>query len=161
MLGASPFSERGTKIDMDAVDKKIINALQENARATISDISNKVSLTLRAVSERLKKLEASGIIKQYTAIINPAHMNKNIEALIMLRFDSIQQEEEFKAYANTEADIQGCVMISGIFNYCIKVFTENTESLDSLVERIKEKGASRVDVSIVLSDVLGKPFQLA
>ena len=146
---------------MDKIDKIIINMLQENARATISDISNKVSLTLPAVSERLKKLETSGIIKQYTAIINPIYMNKNIEALIMLSFDSIQQEEEFKAYANTEVDIQGCVMISGIFNYCIKVFTENTESLDSLVERIKEKGASRVDVSIVLSDVLGKPLQLA
>ena len=146
---------------MDIIDKMIINMLQENARVTISEMSKKISVSLPAISDRVKKLEASGIIKQYTAIINPAHMNKNIEALIMLRFDSIQQEEEFKAYANTEVDIQGGVMISGIFNYCIKVFTENTESLDSLVERIKEKGASRVDVSIVLSDVLGKPLQLA
>ena len=146
---------------MDIIDKMIINMLQENARVTISEMSKKISVSLPAISDRVKKLEASGIIDKYTAIINPKYMNKNIEALIMIRFDNIKDDAGFREYAKTEIEIQECVVMTGIFNYCIKVFTENTESLDSLVERIKEKGASRVDVSIVLSDVLEKPLQLA
>ncbi len=50
---------------MDIIDKMIINMLQENARVTISEMSKKISLSLPAISDRVKKLEASGIIKQY------------------------------------------------------------------------------------------------
>ena len=49
---------------MDLIDIKILEVLQENARVSISDLSKKVNLSLSAVSERLKKLENSKIIKQ-------------------------------------------------------------------------------------------------
>ncbi|KHM51366.1 transcriptional regulator [Anaerovibrio lipolyticus] len=142
---------------MDKIDKIIINMLQENARATISEISSKVSLSMPAISERVKKLEASGIIDKYAAIINPKYMNKNIEALIMIRFDNIKDEDGFREYAKTEIEIQECVVMTGIFNYCIKVITENTETLEALVAKIKEKGANKLDVSLVLSTVVHKP----
>ena len=48
---------------MDDIDKKILKRLQENARVTISVLSSEISLSMPAISERLKKLEASGVIK--------------------------------------------------------------------------------------------------
>lgn len=69
---ASPYYIESGDFYMDKIDKIIINMLQENARATISDISGKVSMTLPAVSDRIKKLEASGIIKQYGSFSAPS-----------------------------------------------------------------------------------------
>ena len=60
---------------MDSIDTKILEALQENSRISISDLSKKVNLSLSAVSERLKKLEASNIIEKYTVILN-SHRRK-------------------------------------------------------------------------------------
>lgn len=49
---------------MDTIDSKILEVLQENSRVSISDLSKQVNLSLSAVSERLKKLEASSIIEK-------------------------------------------------------------------------------------------------
>ena len=49
---------------MDEIDSRILDALKENGRATASEISKKVSLSIPAVAERIRKLEQSGIIQQ-------------------------------------------------------------------------------------------------
>ena len=73
---------------MDDIDKKILKRLQENARVTISVLSSEISLSMPAISERLKKLEASGVIKQYTAILNPELVDKQLMALVFLSFNN-------------------------------------------------------------------------
>ncbi len=55
---------------MDNIDLKILNLLQKNARITVSEIGNLINLSVPACSERLKKLEQSGVIKQYTTILD-------------------------------------------------------------------------------------------
>jgi Lrp/AsnC family leucine-responsive transcriptional regulator len=55
---------------MDQIDKKILEILQHNSRATSSDISKEVSLSLPAVSDRIRKLEEAGVIVQYTLKID-------------------------------------------------------------------------------------------
>ena len=55
---------------MDTIDSKILEVLQENSRVSISDLSKQVNLSLSAVSERLKKLEASSIIEKFTVILD-------------------------------------------------------------------------------------------
>lgn len=54
---------------MDATDKKILELLQTNGRITVKEITQTISLTAPAVSERIKRLEKDGIIEGYTAII--------------------------------------------------------------------------------------------
>ena len=69
---------------MDDIDKKILRKLQENARVTISELSSEIALSMPAISERLKKLENSGVIRQYAAILDPMKLNKHLMALIFL-----------------------------------------------------------------------------
>ncbi|MEG1267667.1 MAG: AsnC family transcriptional regulator, partial [Oscillospiraceae bacterium] len=55
---------------MDSTDKKILNRLRINARESASGLAQKVNLSVSAVIERIKKLENSGIIKQYTTVLD-------------------------------------------------------------------------------------------
>ena len=55
---------------LDAIDLKIIEELKKNARAPLKEISARVSLSVPAVGERIRKIEKKGYIKQYTAILN-------------------------------------------------------------------------------------------
>ena len=90
---------------MDDIDKKILKNLQKNARMTISDLSSQVSLSMPAISERLKKLEASGVIKQYTVILDPAMLNKHLMALMFLRFDNPTHSDSFAEFVKNEAEM--------------------------------------------------------
>ena len=65
---------------MDDIDVKILSALRENARATASEIGAAIGMSVSAVIERIKKLEANGVIAQYTAIIDQKNVNKDILA---------------------------------------------------------------------------------
>ena len=118
---------------MDAIDRKILHKLQENARATLSDLSGEAALSIPAVSERLKKLEASGVIRQYTTILDPAMLNKHLMALMFLRFDSPKHGDRFSDFVRNEPEIKECYYITGDFDYSLKIVTENTGTLEKLL----------------------------
>ncbi|MBO6246401.1 MAG: Lrp/AsnC family transcriptional regulator [Anaerovibrio sp.] len=143
---------------MDKIDKQILKRLQENARVTISVLSSEISLSMPAISERLKKLEASGVIKQYTAILNPELMDKNLTALVNLGFDNPSKADAFKQFVLNEADIKECFYITGDFDYCLKVVTHNTQTLENLLTRIKEQaGVTKTQTIVVLSSIVDRP----
>ncbi len=142
---------------MDKIDKIIIYMLQENARATISEMSSKVSLSMPAISERVKKLEASGIIDKYTAIINPKKVNKGLSAMVYASFCDVEREKDFSDFVQNEGAITECHFITGPFQYCMKVFTESPAALQELTWRIREMGATKTDVMLLLSTVVERP----
>ena len=63
---------------MDAIDINILKLLKENSRISASEISSKINLSIPAVSDRLRKLDASGVIEKYTVIISNKKMNNNV-----------------------------------------------------------------------------------
>ncbi len=146
---------------MDDIDRKILRKLQENARATLSDLSGEVALSIPAVSERLKKLEASGVILRYTAILNPAMLNKHLMALMFLRFDSPKHGDRFAGFVQKEPEIKECYYITGDFDYSLKIVTENTGALEKLLTRIKNvPGVVKTQTIIILSTITDSPSVL-
>lgn len=146
---------------MDDIDRKIIRKLQENARATLSDLSGEAALSIPAVSERLKKLESSGVILRYTAILNPAMLNKHLMALIFLRFDSPKHGDVFSAFVRKEPEIKECYYITGDFDYSLKIVTETTATLEKLLTRIKNvPGVVKTQTIVILSTITDSPSVL-
>ena len=144
--------------NMDDIDRKILKKLQRNARVTISDLSSEIALSMPAISERLKKLEASGVIKQYTAILEPAMLNKHLMALIFLRFDNPSHGDRFADFVKNEGDIKECFYITGEFDYSLKILTENTQSLEKLLTRIKNQpGIVKTQTIVILSTITDSP----
>ncbi|MBQ2047466.1 MAG: Lrp/AsnC family transcriptional regulator [Schwartzia sp.] len=143
---------------MDDIDKKILKLLSANARATLSELAGEIALSLPAISERLKKLEASGVIRQYTTILDPAKLNKHLMALMFLRFDNPKHGDRFAELSKAEPEIKECYYITGDFDYSLKILTENTGTLEKLLTRIENApGVVKTQTIVILSTITDSP----
>lgn len=139
---------------MDAIDVKIIRLLQKNARVTASEISNEINMSVPAVSERLKKLEASGIIQQYTAIVNPRKLKKDLTAIMFISLERPKYAEKFADAIKLEDEVLECHYLAGDYDYSLKIITENTYTLQNLINRIKSvQGVQKTKTTVILSTV--------
>ncbi len=137
---------------MDDLDVKMIKLLQQNARVTASDIADNVKLSVPAVSERLKKLETSGVIKQYTAIVNPEYFDKTLMAIVFISLDRPRFADAFAEFVKSQDDILECHYLAGDFDYALKVATENTSTLQVLLNHIKSvQGVQKTRTTVILS----------
>lgn len=137
---------------MDNMDVKILKLLQGNARITASDIAAGVNLSVPAVSERLKKLESSGIISQYTAIINPAYLKKELTAIMFVSLERPKFTDKFTEFINGEEEILECHYLAGDYDYALKIITQNTGTLETLLNKLKSlQGVQKTRTIVVLS----------
>ena len=143
---------------MDATDKRILKRLQENARVTVSVLSQEISLSMPAISERLKKLENTGVIQQYTAILNPALVDKHLMAFIYISFDNPSNGDRFREFIASEMDVKECFYITGDYDYALKIITKSTKTLEKLLTRIKNQhGIVKTETIVVLSTITDRP----
>lgn len=139
---------------IDSIDVKILEALQANGRISISDLSKKVNLSLSAVSERLKKLETTNIIEQYTAIISPQAMEKDLSVLMFVSLESTTGTavKELQLFVDNADEILECHHITGEYDYALKITTKNTETLEKLMSTIKSiSGVRHCQTNVILS----------
>ncbi len=143
--------EREGVITIDELDIKILRLLKENAKIPASEISNQINLSVSAVGERLKKLEKSGVVKQYTTILNPNLLKKDLTALMFISLERPQVSEAFLKYVKQEEEIMDCYYLAGDYDYMVKIATENTTSLERLLNRIKSiSGIIKTNTIVVL-----------
>lgn len=139
---------------MDDIDVKILSALRENARATASEIGAAIGMSVSAVIERIKKLEANGVIAQYTAIIDQKNVNKDITAFISVTLEHPKYNDGFIDFVGGTYDVLEAHYLAGDADYLIKVVTDTTTTLEHLLREIKcIPGVARTCTSMVLSTV--------
>lgn len=139
---------------MDITDIKILELLQANSRISISEISKKVNMSLSAVSERLKKLESTDIIKQYTVILNSEYLGKELSVIMNLCLEQAGPTEDFFEFIKSEHEILECHYITGDYDYSLKIVTKNTASLERLMNKIKSyPGIKRSQTNVILSSI--------
>ncbi|QXE17433.1 Lrp/AsnC family transcriptional regulator [Clostridium sp. 001] len=139
---------------MDAIDVNILKLLKENSRISASEISSKINLSIPAVSDRLKKLDASGVIEKYTIIISNKKMNKNITVIMFVSLKNPNFTEKFVEFVQNENEIIECHYLTGDFDYALKIVTEDTETLEKILNEIKLiKGVLRTKTIVTLSTI--------
>lgn len=139
---------------MDITDIKILEFLRENSRMNASLIGEKINLSVSAVIERIKKLEASGIIKQYTTILDTKLLGKDTTAFISVRLETPKCNERFIDIVTKHPEIVECHYLTGDFDYLLKVITASTESLGLVLNQIKSiDGVLLTKTVVVLSTV--------
>lgn len=138
---------------MDAIDYEILTCLKENARENATNIGAKINLSTSAVIERIKKLENSGLIKQYTAIINQSILGRDLNAFITVRLEHPKHYENFVNSVKENIYITECYYIAGDFDFILKVVTDQRKSLEQILNYIKSiEGVSFTRTSVVLSE---------
>jgi len=136
---------------MDNTDIKILNCLRENARMSSSLIGERINMSVSAVIERIKKLEQSGVIKCYPVILNPEALGKEMVVFIFVNLEHPRYNDLFIESINQNREIIECYMITGDFDFLIKVITNSTKSLERILDGIKRiKGVSLTRTLVVL-----------
>ena len=102
------------KKELDHFDHKIIRALTDDARISITKLSSIVHLSRNATSYRIKKLETIGVIKGYTTILNnELDDDKSVVASIMVYRKNRMRNNEVIEYANKVPEVKSCYIVSG------------------------------------------------
>lgn len=115
---------------LDEKDLAILRLLQHNARITVKEISEKIHLSTTPVHERIKRMEASGIIKQYATLVDHAKVKKG---LMVICYVSLKQHNKaagakFIKTIHSLNEVVECYNISGEFDFMLKVVAENMDA---------------------------------
>ncbi|NDW03935.1 Lrp/AsnC family transcriptional regulator [Jiella pacifica] len=108
---------------LDAIDRKILEALVINARISIAELSKKVGLSKTPVSLRIKRMEDIGLITGYRAILSPLKLGLQHVTYVEVRVSDTRQKalEAFNAAVRLIPEVEECYMIAGGFDYQIKL----------------------------------------
>jgi Lrp/AsnC family transcriptional regulator, leucine-responsive regulatory protein len=136
---------------LDARDTEIVAALQEDARATYADIGARVGLSASSVHDRVRKLEAAGVIAAYRAVIRPDAVGLAVTALIAVTPLDPQQPDDLPQRFAELPEVEDCLSVAGEANYVLKVRTRNTGDLEDLIRRLREKAGVATRTTIALS----------
>ena len=133
-------------------DRIICKLLEKNARISLSEIAEKVGLSVPSVSEHIKKLEEQNIIEGYFTKINHTELGLDITAFILVRVDSSMHYQSFITQCKKAPEILECHAITGEASHLMKVRVENTSSLEKFLSRIQQwNGVQRTVTNLVLS----------
>jgi len=112
-----------TIAQLDAKDESILKLLQENARLTVKEIAEQVHLSTTPVHERIKRMEASGVIRQYVTLVDATKVNKalNVICYVSLKEHSKNAGLKFIRAINEMHEVLQCYSISGEFDFMLKV----------------------------------------
>lgn len=117
-------------MNLDATDKKLLALLQEDSTQTTKQLSAKLSLSVTAVYERVKKLEREGVIEKYVALIDRKKVNKGFVVFCHLKL--IQHTKEYLTRFEKEVkqleEVLECYHVSGDYDYILKIYVENMEA---------------------------------
>ena len=114
---------------LDQKDLAILKLLQQNARITVKEISDKVHLSTTPVHERIKRMEEAGVIKQYATLVDHAKVKKS---LMVICYVSLKQHNKtagakFIRAIHEMNEVIECYNISGEFDFMLKVVAENMD----------------------------------
>ena len=109
---------------LDALNWKILQCLQENARQTNTDIGRKIGISSPAVSERIRKMEDLGIITGYTTKVSPFELGYQLKAIITIRA-FMGKLKPFLEMVKTYDEVVNCYRITGNENIVMKITTNN------------------------------------
>lgn len=138
-----------TKIDI--LNWKILKLLQENARESFANIGRIVGLTPPAVAERVKKMEDTGVITGYKAVVSHSHAGYQLKAIITLRA-FMGKLKPFLEMVSTYDEVVNCYRITGNENIIMQVVLKDQFHLEKFIDKLIQYGETRTH--IILSDVV-------
>jgi Lrp/AsnC family transcriptional regulator, leucine-responsive regulatory protein len=137
---------------IDEIDAKILELLQERGRMKRNAVSDVVGLSVPATSERMRKLEAAGVIQGYAAIVDAKRLQYDITAFIRVNVDGSEHYPAFVEAVTPMDEVLEAHSITGDGSHILKVRTRNTTTLERLLARLQAlPGVGGTSSSIVLS----------
>ncbi|MEC4168509.1 MULTISPECIES: Lrp/AsnC family transcriptional regulator [unclassified Pseudomonas] len=123
---------------LDRTDKALLAALQGNARLTVAELAESVSLTTSPCWRRVKILEESGIITGYQAVLSPKELGYGVTAFVSVMMESHSQEvaRNFEQRLLEIPEIIACHNVSGRYDFLLEVVAKDLESFGEFAREV-------------------------
>lgn len=138
---------------LDGAGRMILRLLQEDARLSFSELGRRVGLSQPAAAERVKRMEAAGLITGYHAAVDAGKLGLPITAFIRLAAPA-EKYPRFLAFAEQSAEILECHHVSGGDSFVMKAAVSSTAHLERLIGELSRFG--QTNTAIVLSSPIGR-----
>jgi DNA-binding Lrp family transcriptional regulator len=149
---------RGESLQMDVVDQRIIALLVADARASFAEIGAKVSLSAPAVKRRVDRLRSRGIIKGFTAVIDPAAVGWTTEAFVELFCTGRTTPAQITVATRRHPEVVGAYTVSGEADALVHLRAADIGHLEQALERLRaEPFVTSTRSMVVLSRLVETP----
>ena len=151
------MTQNTAKSGLDAMDQKILAALQENCRLTLAELSAHVGLSQSPCLRRWRRLEDEGYITRYTAVVNARKLGRKMMAFveIKLAIHSDEAIEMFERAIARSTQVQECFLMTGQRDYALRVLVDDLEDYDEFVKTVLRSvgNISSMETSFALREV--------
>lgn len=145
------------KTELDAIDLRILEALQSDARISNVDLAARVGLSPSPCLRRVKQLERRGVIRRYAALLDPAAIGLDIIGFVSVTLERNAEPvlEDFEASVKERPEVLECWPITGDADFLLKVVTEDLGAYERLMRDhlLRIPGISSTSTSFVLTAV--------
>jgi Lrp/AsnC family transcriptional regulator, leucine-responsive regulatory protein len=123
---------QATLVQLDAIDRQILDQLQANGKLSNVDLAERVHLSPSACLRRVKQLEESGVIAQYVALLNPKAVGAHGTSFTIINLESMSNTllEAFEQAVRQEPQILDCYYVAGSNDYLIRFAYRDAEDLE-------------------------------
>ncbi|MER2599771.1 MAG: Lrp/AsnC family transcriptional regulator [Caldilineales bacterium] len=144
-------------VDIDDIDRKILQALQQDGRITNAELARQIALSPPAVYARLRRLEEIGLIQHYTALLNREALGYDLLCLINISMERHRRSdiEAVRKAVQDMNEVLECHHVTGEFDYQLKVVVRNRAELEQFVlDRLSTiAGIAHIRTSLVFSEI--------
>ena len=145
-------------VALDAIDRKMLRALQSDGRMTNAELARTVALSESACLRRLRALETEGVISRYAAIINERAVGLPISVFVTVTLSS-QAESALTAFETaiaTVPEVVECYLMTGSSDYLLRMVCRDVDDLERVhsKELTRIPGVTRVSSSVAMRTVV-------
>src|SRR5680860_1690841 len=137
--------------DLDELDWSVLRELQSNGRVSVAELARRISLSPTATADRVRRLEARGIITGYTAQLDLGKVGVEVMAIVRLEYPG-RAREPFARVFDTRPEILECQRVTGDDCYVLKIAATSMDHLAAVVDDLGDIG--RVTTSVVYNELL-------
>ncbi|MEO0452158.1 MAG: Lrp/AsnC ligand binding domain-containing protein [Pseudomonadota bacterium] len=121
--------------DLDEFDRKILRSVQSDGRLSISDLSEAVGLSKTPCLTRLRRLEARGYIERYKGVLSASKIRQDYVTFVQVKLEATTRRhlQAFSDAVQSVPQIQSCHMMSGGYDFLLKIRTRNMRTYRELL----------------------------
>lgn len=120
---------------MDDLDHRLLAHVQADARLSYAELGRRVGLSPPAVAERLRRLEASGVVTGYHAAVDPARLGRPVQAILHMQVDRARFQRSVEQIQRLD-DVLQCYRTTGSSSLVMVVAVASTGALEALIDRL-------------------------
>lgn len=146
-----------SKVELSAVDRKILHALQEDGRMTIQAIADRVGLSASPCLRRIRQMEGAGVIAGYSATVDQKAVGLPVSVFISIKLERqrAEQLDRFGAAISRWPEVMECYLMTGQFDFLLRVVCANLEAYEHFLrEKLTQvEGVASIESSFSLGQV--------